>query len=341
MQHHTGSVYLDAPTRVSRKPVVSSSDRRRSVLAAICVGIGITALTLSSLAAGLRSLVLDPDQAMSAFDEALDDPAVTAELEREIASGIETALIGPELVDVAAAFDLDVAAEATRIAPAILEDPVVRSELRVLVGDLHSRVVLESDAAVLTLGPITTAVINVIEREAPLLAGIIPAETTLWTISGDTLPDLSFATDTLNRVTVFSLLPVLLIPLGFAVHPHRHRVTAWIGRWALASALLCGLAAVGLSYLGGALTGLSAVEIAIRAVSLKLVAPAVIAGITGMGLVSFATILRKREKRRVADEGAAAALGYDEPPMWQQTSGPAAALPARALIDVNHPLTNI
>ena len=75
--------------------------------------------------------------------------------------------------------------------------------------------------------------------------------------------------------------------------------------------------------------------------SLKLLAPAVLSGILGLGLTSFASVLRKRDRRRITDEGAAAALGYDEPPFWQQTPSPTLDLPSRGLVDAGHPLTNI
>ena len=137
------------------------------------------------------------------------------------------------------------------------------------------------------------------------------------------------------------LLVMLLIPVGFVVHPHRHRMAAWVGRWLLVLGLVSGLAAVGLPYLAGSVTGYQGAAIAIRSISLRLLAPAAVTGIVGMGLASFGAVLKHREQRRVADEGAAAALGYDEPPLWPPSTSPKLDLASRGLVDANHPLTNI
>jgi len=341
MHQRTGSVYLDAPAQKSRKPAAKNRRRRRSAIAATFVTVGILALTAACLIAGLRLLVLDPEPALTAVDTAFDDPIAREDLEAEIARGVEEGLVGAELTAISAAFDLDVVAEADRVALTVLDDPSVREELRLLATEVHRRLVVESDSSDIELAPLTGAVLAVLERESPRLAAIIPPNTTLWTVEGDSLPNFTATAKFLDRVLLYSLIAILFIPVGLVVHPRRHQVAAWVGRWALAFGLSCALAAVGLPYLVGELTGYRAAEVAVRAVSLKLIAPAVIAGISGMGLVSFAAVLRHRGQRRVSDEGAAAALGYDEPPLHQQPGTPMLDLPSRGLIDVQHPLTNI
>lgn len=340
MQQRTGSVYLDAPLRPSRAPV-KTRRRSRAGVADLCVGIGLVALTIAALVAGVRLLVLDPDPLVAAIDDTLDDPAVVEEFQAEVAAGIEDSLVGEELTEIAAAFELDVADEASLVAAVAVDDPTVRRELRNLALAAHERVFVDGDASAVDLRPLTDAVLVVIEQNSPRLASIIPPDTTLWAIDGEAFPDLSGPADLSGRVQRDALLTSLLILVGLIVHPRRHHVGAWIGRWALGIGLVGAVAAVGLPYLAGTVTGLHAAELATRALTLRLLAPAAAVGIAGMGLVSLAAVISHREKRRVADEGAAAAFGVDEPAPWQQPTSPTIDLPARGLVDVNRPLTNI
>jgi hypothetical protein len=340
MYQQTGSVYLDAPTRPSRLPTKSRGDLRARG-AAICVGVGIVAVTIAALVTGLRVLVIDSGPSLRAFDSMLDDPIAREEIQREIAEGIENGLVGEELVAVAAAFELDVAEEANQVSALVLDDEAVRTELHAVAEEIHSRVVVESDPTAVDLRPLSDAVRAVIEADSPRLGSIIPADAMLWSIDGASLRDFTAVTGFADGALRYSLLASLLVPIGLAVHPRRHQMAAWVGRWILGVGLICGIAAVALPYLFGGLTGYRSAEITVRAVSLKLLAPAVLSAVLGLGLASFAAVLRKRENRRVAEEGAAAAMGYNEPPLWQQGSAPALDLSSRGLVDAGHPLTNI
>ena len=125
------------------------------------------------------------------------------------------------------------------------------------------------------------------------------------------------------------------------LHPQRHRVVGWIGGWALVTGLLGGLTAFALPVLAGSVTGWDAVEIGVRSASSRLIAPAAVTGMVGVGLLAVAAFGARRDGRRLSQEGAAAALGVDEPAAWDATASPTLDLAARGLVDVNHPLTNI
>ena len=340
MHQRIGSVYLDAPTRPPRIPNKPRGGVRTRG-AALCVGIGVIAVTIAALATGLRLLVFDAGPPLRAFDSTLDDPIARDEIQREIAEGIENGLVGEELVAVAAAFEFDVAEEANRVSALVLDDEAVRAELQAIAGEIHSRVVVERDPAPVDLGPLSDAVRAAIEAESPELAAIILADATVWTIDGESLPDFTLVADLSDRSLRYALLASLLLPVGLTIHPRRHRMAAWVGRWTLGFGLICAITAVALPYLLGELTGYRSAEISVRDLSLRLLAPAVLSGILGLGLASFAAVLRKRENGRVAEEGATAAMGYDEPPLWPQTSAPTLELPSRGLVDAGHPLTNI
>lgn len=342
MQHRTGSVYLDAPRRPSRKEEAVRARRPRAMIAGIALFIGLLSLTIAGLIASVRAVVLDPDAVVTAFEVTIDDPIARAELEHEVAEGIEEGLVGPEFVAIATAFDLDVAAEAERISLLVLDDPAVREELRLLMAELHGRLVLERSNGDIDLAPITTAVTDVIAEESPRMAAIIPANSTLWTIEGSALPDLTGPAELLNPALLVALAGALLVPIATAMHPRRHRAAAWVGRWALTMAILCGVTAIGFPYAAGNLSGWSTVEITVRALSMKLFAPAAVAAIIGTGFVTFAAVIKHRESRRTTDEGAAAAMGrFDEPRLLGGPSASTFDLAKRGLTDVNHPLTSI
>jgi hypothetical protein len=340
MQQPTGSVYLDAPARPSRLPTKPPRGAR-SVISGGAIIIGVIAMTLVAVVTGLRMLVLDEAAAMTAFEQTLDDPAAREELRTEVARGIETQLLGEELVAIAAAFGLDVSLEAEVVSAAIVDDDAVRAELRTLAEDLHRRTFETGDPTAVDLTPLTAAVMRVLEVESPRLASVVPADAVLWTVDPGSFPDLTVVSDLSARVRGFALLASLLAPLGLAVHPHRHRAAGWMGRWVLGVGLVSGITALALPYLIGAVTGFRAAEIAVRVLSLKLLAPAALSGIVGVGLVSFSAVLRKRDRRRVAEEGAAAMLGYDEPPLFTPITGPTFDLESRGLVDAGRPLTNI
>ncbi|GJM38520.1 MAG: hypothetical protein DHS20C19_18870 [Acidimicrobiales bacterium] len=340
-QQNTGSVYLDRPIRQPDRRPTKRRRLSRDFVASLCIFVGLVSLGLAVVVAGLQSFVFDSDPLVSAFEDTLDDPAARAELEREVAAGIEQGLVGQDLTAIAAVYGLDVIAEANRISLTVLDDPTVRTELLTLVEDAHGRVLVESTDADLDLQPISLAVLDVVERESPRLASIIPPDATLWMVDSSAFPDFSWIAALAGRVQSSLLLGCLLLPLGVAFHPHRHRAAAWIGRSLLIGGLVGALIAVGIPYVAGSISGYSAVEIGVRSMTLRLLAPAAIAGMIGMGLVSLAAVLRHREEARIANEGAAAAFGYDEPPMWRQPAKPTLDLAQRGLVDVNHPLTNI
>jgi hypothetical protein len=341
MAQPTGSVYLDALASARHRPPEPRAGRTRAILAGVCVMVGLLALSIAAIIAGLRFFVLDADSIVDVFETTLDDPQARSDLEEQVAIAIEQGLVGEELSTVAAAFELDVEAEAERIAVFVIDDAAVREELRSLVTDLHSRVLLERMPSKIDLAPFTDSVLAVIERESPRLAAIIPVDSTLWTVDSDGLPDLTEVMDQLDRALAFLLLLALLIPVGAVLHPRRHRVAAWVGRGSLVFGLTTALTAIGLPYLAGRLSGWVSVEIAVRSASLRLLGPAAVAGLTGIGLISLAAVAHRREKRRVINEGTAAAFGYEEPVAWQHDPSTERDLPTRELVDAGHPLTNI
>lgn len=340
MLQPTGSVYLDTPTRASRRPTTPTGTPR-TLIAGLLTALGVAGLSMALTIAGLRSILLEPAPVVEAFDDALDDPDARDQLEAEIARAIGEGLVGEELTEVAALYGMDVAAEAEAVAGPVLDDPAFRGVLLDLVTDLHARALLDPADDDIDLAPLSLAALAVIEREDPDFAAIIPEGAVLWTIDGETVPDLTAPIDLIDRGRLGTLVAALAIPLAFVIHPRRHRVASWIGRWALVTGLLAGLAAAGLPYLAGAVTGWTAVEVGVRSVSVRLIAPAATAGMIGMGLVSLAALAARRENQKVSEEGQAAALGMDEPAAWQQSTRPTLDLAARGLVDVDHPLTNI
>jgi hypothetical protein len=144
-----------------------------------------------------------------------------------------------------------------------------------------------------------------------------------------------------GRLMLLASCIALTLPLSMVLHPRRHLVVSWTGRWLLAAGLGAAVLAVALPHIGAALSGWTIVEVATRTASLRLLAPAGIAGISGMALVSVAGVARNRERRMVVDQGAAAALGVDEPALVTSTTPEELDFARRGLIDVSHPLTNI
>lgn len=340
----TGSVYLDAPRTTSRRPEPEPAKLRgpRIVTAALLGIIGVLALTLAAVLGSIRVLINDTETLPNTIDAALDDPQVRTELEAEIATAIQETLFDAELTAQAARFGVDIESEVATLAPAILDDTAFRTALSDLIAETHGRVLLEPSSAPIDLTPLTTAAIAVIEREVPEAAAVLPAENVLFVVTPDQIPDLTGPVELLDRGLMALALAGLALPLAAVVHPRRHRVMAWTGRWLLVMGLFAACLAVGLPYLGGKLTGYSIVEVSIRALSGRLLAPAAIAGVVGMGFTAVAAILKSREKWSATDEGAAAALGFDEPALPGVIAvSPQMDLAQRGLVDVSHPLTNI
>ena len=341
MLEQTGSVYLDAPRPAHDYVAPRTYQALRRALAGSLILIGLMALTSASFLGGVRLTLRNPSTVTDAVDTSLDEPLVQDEIEREIADAIESSLIGEDVADLTLPFGIYIKAEALRIAPLVITDPAFRTELTALITEAHERILLERSDEPLDFAPITAAVVALIERESPDLARVVPTDTMLLTIDGHRLPDLTTPMAGLDRALRVAFLAALALPFAALIHPCRHRVLAWLGRWLLAMALISGLSAVGLPHLAGNLSGYSAVEVAVRALTVRLLGPAVVAGIIGTAAMSAAAVLKSRERRRVAEEGAAAALGANEPPLMASTASPQLDLSSRGLVDAKHPLTNI
>ena len=341
----TGSVYLDTPRAVSRRPVSEPAGPRgpRVLAAAVLAIVGIVALTAASVFAAVRVLVNDTDAFVDAADAALDDDQVWAELEAEISAAIQDTLFDAELTAQAARFGIDVETEVATLAPTILDDPVFRAALRDLVAQTHERVVLAPNDEPVNLTPLTSAAIAVIEREVPEAAAILPDDNVLFIVTPDQIPDFTGPVELLDRGIAALALAGLALPLAAVVHPRRHHVIAWSGRWLLMMGLIAAALAVGLPYVGNAITGQAIVEVSIRTVSSRLLAPAAVASVAGVSLTALAAILRRRADARAADARAAFALAFDEPPLPGVLAAPSPQmqLAQRGLVDASQPLTNI
>ena len=341
MQHSTGSVYLDTPSRPSRRPAPSRVGVSRAAIAAVLTVVGLLGLSAAIALSALRAVLVEPQPVTDAFDHTLQDPIARAELQTELAAAIEHGFVGDDLAEAASFYGLDVEAEAQRLSVVILDDPGFRARFYELVVALHERSLIDPGGDDIDLAPVSQAALDVIRRESPALHGIIPDDPALWTLDADRIPDFTAVLDVLDRSRLAAMAAAIATPLALALHPRRHRVVAWVGWWALTVALAGGVAAVGLPYLGAHLTGWTAVEVGVRSASLRLIGPAAIAGLCGVGLVAYGALAGRQGSAKVSQEGAAAALGVDEPPQWRQPESPALDLAARGLVDADHPLTNI
>jgi len=303
--------------------------------------VGITALTVALVLSATRVLIHDESTVVNAVNAALDDPAVRVELEYEVARAIEHDMYGQTLSRALKGYGIDIAGEASRIAPLVIDDPAFRAALSDLIAEGHRRILLEPSDQPLETAALTDAVRNIVSTEAPQIGSMLPPNGNLLQISGEQIPDLTSPVAHLDDFIVAIALAGLALPLAALVHPRRHRVMAWTGRWLLVMGLISGFTAVVVPYVAGRITGYSLVEVAIRNLSTRLLGPASIAGVVGMGLVSAASILQNRERFKTTDEGAAAALGVDEPELNVSLSSPELDLARRGLVDVNHPLTSI
>ncbi len=340
MNQPTGSVYLDAPQPLRHQAPKTVRGVRRT-LAGLLTLIGLVALSLTALLGGIHLVATNPDTIVEAVDKTLDDPAVQQELERELASAIESGLVGDEMSQVATAIGLDVTEEALRLAPIILADESFRAELETIIVTAHDQMLLNSSDTSIDFTAMTGAVVSVIESESPQLAQMLPADRQLYESTPDSLPDLTGPVSRFERMLLFTTLVSLALPLAGLLHPHYDRVLAWTGRWVLLTGLLAALAAIALPKVVGAVSGFRAAEVAVQTVSTRLLGPAALAGVIGMGLISVASVLANRRRNETSDHGAAHALGLSEPELYPMAQGPQIDLPKRGLVDVAHPLTNI
>ena len=341
MLQPTGSVYLDTPRSLAHLAPEPES-RLRVVLSGTLAAIGLVCLTLAAVLGAFRAVIHDTDTVMGSVDQAIDDPAARAELEGEIAAAITGTLFGEDLEATLASVGVNLDAEAARIAPLVLDDPAFRAALTDLVVETHERVLLTSSDAPLDMTEITTAARDVIIRELPDAALVLPASSTLYIVTADQIPDLTAPVDLLDRAALAVAAGGILLPLAALAHPRRDRVAAWIGRWALAMGILAVGLAFGLPWLAQRFTGSTLVEIVVQDLGTRLIAPAAIFGLIGVGLVVTASVMGKRQRHHAADEGVVAALGgFDD--SFAITGGVSQDmdLAHRGLVDVSHPLTNI
>lgn len=336
----TGSVYLDA-LQPSRHAAPKAMRGIRRTLAGLLTLLGLLALSAAVLLGGIHLLATNPDTLVEAANKTLDDPIVQEEIEHELASAIESELVGVDMTQVATAIDFDVADEALRLAPLVLADETFRAELETVITAAHDRVLLNPSNVPIDLTALTIAAVAVIDRESPQLAQLLPPNRQLYNLTADSTPDLTGPVSQFERILLVVALATLALPLAAVVHPHYDRILAWLGRWALLAGLFAALAAIGLPKLAGSASGFRAAEIAVQTVTIRLLGPAALAGVIGMGLISVASVLASRRRNETADHGAAHALGLNEPERFPMAQGPQIALPKRELVDVNHPLTNI
>ena len=340
----TGSVYLDTPPTTSRHPVPEPATTRnqRSVAAAILGVIGILALTLAAILGSAWVLVNDTETLSNTIDTVIDDTQIRTDLEAEIAIAIQETLFDTELTAQAARLGLDIETEVATLAPTILDDTTFRAALSDLIFKAHSQVLLDRSDAPIDVAPITSAALAVIEREVPEAASVLSAGDVLFVVTPEQIPDLTGPVGLLNRSLLALGFASLALPLAAVVHPRRHRVMAWAGRWLLVMGLVAACLAVGLPFIAEKLTGSPIVEASIRALSGRLLAPATVAGVAGMGFTAVAVVHKRRETRSAADEGTAAALGFDEPDRpGALPASPQTEFAQRGLVDASQPLTNI
>ena len=336
----TGSVYLDAPHAAPRQSTKAVRGIRRT-FAGMLTFIGLIAMSASVLLGGVRLLASNPATIVDAVNRTLDDPVVQQELEWELASAIEADLVGVDMGQVATAVGFDVSEEAMRLAPLILADEAFRAELETIIIATHDQVLLNPSDTPLDFTGLTTVVLAVIETESPQLFQMLPADRQLYNITADSLPDLTGPVAQFDRMLLFAALATLALPLAAFVHPHFDRVVAWVGRWTLLAGLAAALAAVALPKLAGTASGFRAAEVAVQSVTTRLLGPAALAGVVGMGLVAVASVIANRRRNETSDHGAAHALGLNEPERFPMAQAPQIDLPKRGLVDVAHPLTNI
>lgn len=340
MNQPIGSVYLDAP-KPARHQTPKAVRCIRRTLAGLLTLTGIVALSVTTLLGAIHIVATNPDTIVEAANKTLDDPVVQQELEGELAAAIESGLVGVDMSQVAASIGFDVNSEALRLAPLILADDSFRAELETIIIATHNQVLLNSADTPLDFTALTAAVVAVIDSESPQLAQMLPANRQLYEVTTGSLPDLTGPVSQFERLLLLTALATLALPLAGFLHPHYDRVLAWTGRWVLLAGLLAALAAIALPKAAGAASGFRAAEVAVQTVTTRLLGPAALAGLIGMGLISVASVLANRRRNETADHGAAHALGLNEPERFPMAQHPQIDLPKRGLVDVAQPLTNI
>jgi len=333
----TGSVYLDAPKQQhAPTPLVS----RRRVLAARLLGfVGVTAMAMAGVLAGIHYLIADPAPTVAAIDGALDSTIARAEMQEELSAAISNRMVDADVSDAAATYGIDVAAQASLVANDILDDPTFRAALDEFVVEVHDLILIDPSGPVADTTAVTNAAVSVMKTRTPQLADLITPGTQVLVLDASSLPDLSQPMRFVYRALVVALIAMIGIPLAAAIHPQRHRVLAWVGRLWLTAGASVAVATVLLPYLGGRLSGWATVEVATRAAFNRFLAPASATALVGLALMTLASVLKRREQTKTSREGAGVALGLG------LTPGPTPArskleTAGRGLVDAGRPLTS-
>ncbi len=336
MSEPTGSVYLDAPDQSPAR--ANRSARARVVSAAVLGFIGMTSMLLAGVLAGLHYLVADPSPTIAAVGATLDNPVARAEMRRKLSSAITDRMVEPDVSAAAALHGIDVKADADLVANAILDDPTFRLALDGFIIRAHDLMLIDPRGPAADISVVTDAAMAVVDRESPQLAAVIAPDRRILTFDSTSLPDLSVPMRFVDRALLSALVGLLGLPLAALIHPHRHRVLAWVGRLWLIAGVATAAATVGLPYLGGRISGWSTVEVALRAALFRFLVPSVAIAMAGLAFMTTATVLKHREQTRISREGAGVALGIG------LISGPASThsitnLTTRGMAEVGRPLT--
>ena len=339
MPEPIGSVYLDQPRARGAHPPAKRG--ARTAIAAQLALIGLLGLTIGGFLVLVRAAFGGPEPMVDAVQAALDDPDARDKIQIEVETTIEEQLLGPELIELAEIYEIDHEAEIAEWAAAVLEDPEFGDAVADLTSDVHRRVFVAGGSATVDFGPLSEIVVAHAHETAPALAPLLPPGRDIATFDSSALPDLSGPMGALDRAITIALMSAFALPLALVVHTRRHRVVAWTGQWLFAIALVVGVGAIGLPVLAGQMTGSVIVETAVRPEAIRLLAPAGLIGAIGVGMATFAAVWNRREKRKVAQEGAAAWLEVVEPPPAALPASAELEMARRGLVDGSRHLTNI
>ncbi len=334
----TGSVYLDTPRSRPSAPLPKRSPRVK--VASFLAIVGLAAMLLSAILAGVHFLVIDSAPTTAAVDSAFTNPTARAELHRELSAAITERMVGADVAAAAAGYGIDVGSEADLVVDKILDDPSFRLALDEFVARTHDLILVDRNGPDANIAPVTDAALEVIRVYSPRLTVLISPDTDIFAFDTSTLPDLTSPMGLVDRVLRYALFAMVALPLAATVHPKRYRILAWVGRTWLMSGAVAAAATVTLPYIGGRLTGWSTVEIAIRAGVGRFLVPASAVALLGLTLMTVAAVWKHRDQTRTSREGATAALGFGLVP------GPTPAhglldLASRGLVDAGRPLTNV